>query len=180
MKPNRTLSYVAMALLTLMIVGCLNDDSSRQPKADAVAVLMPTKGNAVDGIVRFAKVEKGLRIMARLNGLTPGLHGFHIHEFGDCRDADAASAGAHFNPDQAPHAGPHDAVRHLGDLGNVEADAAGRATFDMVVSKLTLDGPQGIIGRSVVVHADPDNLTSQPSGGAGARQACGVIGWAEP
>ncbi len=146
----------------------------------AVAELQPTTGNEASGTVEFFTVSEGVRIVAQLQGLT-ARHGFHVHEFGDCSDPDAESAGEHFNPHGTPHGGPDDPPheRHLGDLGNIEADADGRGFYDQIDHVITLEGPDSILGRSVVVHAQEDDLTSQPSGDAGDRIACGVIRQAE-
>ena len=178
MKPNSTLTISVLLVVIFGVWACNEPQPVRQPEADAVAVLIPTEGNNAAGVVRFARVDKGLRVMARITNLSPGLHGFHIHRFGDCRAADAASAGAHFNPHETGHGGLHSNRRHAGDLGNLTADAQGMATVDMVVPLIQLDGPDSVIGRSVIVHADPDDLTSQPTGKSGLRLACGVIGWA--
>jgi len=145
----------------------------------AIAVLHPTAGNKVSGTVTFAPVADGVQVHAEITGLTPGKHGFHVHEFGDCSAADATSAGAHFNPSNQPHAGPDAAARHAGDMGNVEADASGNAKLDYVDHQISLNDAKSAIGRSVVVHAKPDDLKTQPSGDSGARIACGVIGWAK-
>src|SRR5215471_10411564 len=145
-----------------------------------ISVLHPTAGNKVTGTVTFAPAADGVKIHAEIAGLTPGKHGFHIHEFGDCSAADASSAGAHFNPTNQPHAGPDAASRHEGDMGNVEADASGNAKLDYVDHQISLaNDAKSAIGRSVVVHAKPDDLKTQPSGDSGARIACGVIGWAK-
>lgn len=146
----------------------------------AVAVLHPASDSEVRGVVTFTKVEGGVRVVAHIEGLKPGLHGFHVHEFGDCTAPDAGSAGGHFNPTNKPHAGPDDAERHEGDLGNVEADANGVAHYDRVDKEVELNGAHSIVGRAVIVHADPDDLKSQPTGNAGARLACGVVGIAKP
>ncbi|HLP00942.1 MAG TPA: superoxide dismutase family protein [Opitutaceae bacterium] len=145
----------------------------------AVAVLQPTQGNAVRGTVRFTKVDGGVRIVAEISGLTPGLHGFHVHEFGDASSPDGSAAGGHFNPAHAAHGGPTAAERHAGDFGNLEADASGHARLDRVDPALSLEGPHSIIGRGLIVHAAPDDLKTQPTGNAGGRVACGVIGIAK-
>jgi len=112
------------------------------------------------------------------------LHGFHIHEFGDNTNG-CISAGAHFNPHDKVHGAPEDEIRHVGDLGNVEAGVNGVAKVNITDKLLTLSGPLSIIGRSVVVHADPDDLgkggheLSKTTGNAGGRSACGVIGVAK-
>jgi Cu-Zn family superoxide dismutase len=146
----------------------------------AVAVLHPTAGNKVSGTVTFTEVADGVQVRAEITGLIPGNHGFHVHEFGDCSAADATSAGAHFNPTKQPHAGPDAPERHVGDMGNVEADASGKATLEYVDHQISLTNDQrSVIGRSVVVHAKADDLKSQPAGDSGARVACGVIGRAK-
>ena len=145
-----------------------------------ISVLHPTAGNKVSGTVTFTSVTDGVQVHAEIAGLTPGKHGFHVHEFGDCSAADASSAGAHFNPTNQPHAGPDAVARHEGDMGNVEADASGNAKLDYVDHQISLaNDAKSAIGRSVVVHAKPDDLKTQPSGDSGARIACGVIGWAK-
>lgn len=141
----------------------------------AFAEIHPTKGNTVKGRVEFQKVEQGVRVSAHLTGLPPGVHGFHIHEKGDCDAPDASSAGGHFNPTQEPHAGPEELKRHLGDLGNIEANAQGEAVYDRIDKKITFIGSESIIGRSVIIHKDQDDYKTQPTGNAGARLGCGVI-----
>jgi Cu-Zn family superoxide dismutase len=146
----------------------------------AICVIHPLGGSSVAGKVVFTQARGGVEVNAEITGLAPGEHGFHVHEFGDCTMADGTCAGAHFNPSGAPHGGPDDDRRHAGDLGNVKADASGKATYKRVDKMLSLNGPSSIIGRSIIVHADPDDLKSQPSGNAGARVGCGVIGIADP
>lgn len=141
----------------------------------AYADLHPTAGNKVEGRVVFQKVDQGVKVVAHISGLTPGLHGFHIHEKGDCSAPDGSSAGGHFNPDNKPHGSPESATRHVGDLGNIVANEKGEAVLERVDSLLQLEGPSSIIGRAVVVHADPDDFTTQPTGNAGKRLSCGVI-----
>jgi superoxide dismutase, Cu-Zn family len=139
------------------------------------ATLEPTQGNQVRGTVTFDSAEGGVRMTLSLEGLPPGEHGFHVHENGDCSAPDGSSAGAHFNPAQHPHAGPEAAQRHAGDLGNITADASGKAQVSRTFPGTQLEGEQGITGRAVIVHAQPDDFTTQPTGNAGARLACGVI-----
>jgi Cu-Zn family superoxide dismutase len=146
------------------------------PVTRAVATLSPTKDSKVSGEVSFTKVEGGVHVVAHLGGLTAGAHGFHIHEFGDCSAPDGTAAGGHFNPRAQKHAGPKDAERHEGDLGNIEAGADGNASLDVVDKGLSLEGADGIVGRGVIVHANADDLKTQPTGNAGGRVACGVVG----
>ncbi len=148
-----------------------------------VAVIYPTKGNKARGVVRFFQRDDGkVKVVAEVEGLQPnGKHGFHIHEYGDCSALDAASAGGHYNPEGYPHAGPDAEKRHAGDLGNLVADEQGRAHYELVVDNITVDGTRNpILGRAVIVHEKPDDLVTQPTGNAGARIGCGVIGVGNP
>lgn len=142
----------------------------------AVAVLHPTDGHDVHGVVTFERSGDGVTVTADVRGLAPGSHGFHVHQHGDCSAPDGASAGGHFNPTGHDHGGPGSVVRHVGDLGNIVADAEGNAHLVLTDSHLSLDGSNSIIGRGLIVHASEDDLTSQPTGAAGARVACAVIG----
>ena len=148
----------------------------------AVALVEPTRDSTVHGTVTFERTDTGVRVVADLSGLPPGsTHGFHIHEFGDCTGPDATTAGDHFAPEGHPHGSPWAPPRHAGDLGNVTADGSGRAHLDLTVDNFTVSsGRSMILGRSVIVHAQPDDFTTQPSGAAGPRLACGVIGAAPP
>lgn len=156
-------------------VGTGMGDDMTQMDQTATAELSPTEGNNVSGTVTFTSLNGAVRVEADIEHLAPGSHGFHIHETGDCSAPDASSAGGHFNPEGAPHGAPTDSVRHVGDLGNIESGADSTATYSRVDSVLTLSGANSIIDRAVVVHEGEDDLTSQPSGDAGARVACGVI-----
>jgi superoxide dismutase, Cu-Zn family len=145
----------------------------------AVAVVRPTQGNNAEGTVWFTAGPGGVTVKAALKGLAAGSHGFHVHEFGDCTAPDATSAGGHFNPKGNPHGAPTDAARHAGDLGNVQASSDGTATLEWTDPSMKLDGSDGVIGHAMVVHANPDDLKTQPTGNAGGRVACGVIGVAK-
>jgi Cu-Zn family superoxide dismutase len=146
----------------------------------AVAVLQPGKDSKVAGTVHFRQEVGAVHVTGALTGLTAGNHGFHIHEFGDCTAADFTSAGGHFNPAGNPHGGPKDAKRHEGDMGNIEATPDGNGTIDYVDPELRFGGAQSIVGRGVIVHANPDDFKTQPTGNAGGRVACGAIGIAKP
>ena len=180
MNLKALLAGVVLAMFAALIALAQTPPAKSPASLKAIAMLHPTAGNKVRGTVTFAPVADGVQVRAELTGLTPGKHGFHIHEFGDCSAADGSSAGAHFNPTNQPHAGPDTAARHEGDMGYVEADASGKAKLDYVDHQISLsNGAESAIGRSVVVHAKPDDLKTQPSGDSGARIACGVIGWAK-
>jgi|EndMetStandDraft_5_1072996.scaffolds.fasta_scaffold16334_1 superoxide dismutase, Cu-Zn family len=147
--------------------------------AAAYAKLMPTKDSTARGEVTFTPEEadgkKGVRVTASFTGLQMGEHGFHIHEKGDCSAPDGASAGGHFNPATKPHAARDAAERHTGDLGNLKADPYGMARANFVDTVLALDGPNSIVGKAVIIHQNADDFTTQPTGNAGGRLACGVI-----
>ena len=140
----------------------------------AAANLEPKSGSRVTGTVTFTKMGNEVQVVADIQNLTPGKHGFHIHEKGDCSAPDAMSAGPHFNPTHQHHDGTTGTKRHVGDFGNVEADASGKGHLEWK-GKLDLSGPNSIIGKSVIVHEKEDDLKTDPTGNSGARFACGVI-----
>ena len=148
--------------------------------AKAQAVLAPTAGNQVRGVVTFTADGDKVRVVADVTGLPPGsIHGFHVHELGDCSAGDASSAGGHYNPTGHQHSGPP-MPRHAGDLGNLQADSEGKAHLDLVVDNMAIGcGPAMILGRGVIVHSGSDDLKTQPTGNSGSRVACGVIGVAK-
>jgi Cu-Zn family superoxide dismutase len=177
MKRN-LFSDVVLMVAAILFVGLLST-SAQEPKK-AIAVLHPASGSQVMGTVTFTKMDDGVQMVADVTGLTPGKHGFHIHEFGDCSTPDATSAGGHFNPTHKPHGAPDAAERHVGDLGNLEADASGKAHLEWKDKVLKFTGENSILGHALIVHEKEDDLKSQPVGNAGGRLACGVIGVAKP
>ena len=155
-------------------LGCSEDEPTASEATQASTLINPTEGNEAQGTVEFTQEVDGVRVIASLTGLTEGDHGFHIHEKGDCSAADGTSAGGHFNPFGTAHGAPDATERHVGDLGNITADASGDAAYNRLDTHLDLDGANSIIGLAVIVHALPDDF-SQPTGAAGARVGCGVI-----
>lgn len=142
----------------------------------AQAVLKTIKGSKLKGIIHFSEGDGEMKIETMVEGIKPGPHGFHIHEKGDCSAADFSSAGGHFNPTKGSHAGHDGHGRHVGDMGNLIADNKSKAITTLVIKGMTMKpGPESIIGKAVVIHADQDDLKSQPAGNSGARIACGVI-----
>ena len=172
---GRLAAVAVLAAVVLTWAGCT--ETLLGPKTDkAVAVIHPTMGNAVAGTVTFTNESGRVRVEAIVTGLSPGDHGFHIHEFGDCSGGDGKTAGGHFNPTGSDHGGPESAERHAGDLGNITANANGHASMNRLDEVVTLQGDHSILGRGVIVHAGADDFTTQPTGAAGARVGCGVIG----
>lgn len=172
-------TLLSACVLTLNFSGLFAAEQIEAPtvarSVKASCILHPTQGNKVEGVVTFTKVEDGVKIVAEVSNLTPGSHGFHIHEFGDCSAPDGSSAGGHFNPKKTQHGAPDAHERHAGDLGNLVADKQGNAHYERIDKVIELEGTDTIIGRSVVVHASEDDFKTQPTGNAGGRVACGVI-----
>jgi len=164
---------VALAASAVLATGC-----SSMPGAgpSATAELSPTQGNTARGSVTFTQSGDRVKIVASLSGLPAGAHGFHVHEKGDCSAADAMSAGGHFNPSGKPHGHYESGERHAGDMPSIVADASGNATLTVTLDAMAVGaGAADIVGKSVIVHKDPDDYKTQPTGNSGARLACGVI-----
>jgi Cu-Zn family superoxide dismutase len=142
----------------------------------AVANLEATKGNSVTGRVTFSQEGDGVHVNASVSGLPPNSeHGFHVHEKGDCSSGDGMSAGGHFNPDGKPH-GPQFGEHHAGDMPSLVADAYGNAAASFVLKGVTVGGGGAdLVGRGLIVHRDPDDFKTQPTGNSGPRLACAVI-----
>jgi superoxide dismutase, Cu-Zn family len=193
MSISMKMSLLLLAAGSLIVTGGCREREPRQPPVpraqetaetraeeplQATVRLEPTENSQVRGTATFTQIPEGVRISAEVQGLEgPGKFGFHVHEFGDCSAPDASSAGGHFNPAGTPHGGPDDPPdqRHAGDLGNIEAGADGMARYERVDQVIQLDGPDSIIGRSLVVHVHEDDLETDPTGESGPRLACGVI-----
>ena len=163
--------FALSAVAAVLLAGCATPASGPSAGAD----LQARSGSAVTGTVGFVETNGRLRIEARVAGLTPGEHGFHVHEVGDCSAPDASSAKGHFNPGSRAHGHFGNDEHHGGDLPNLLANAQGEAVYSAELSGLGLNTPAGVIGRSVVIHADADDYKSQPAGNSGKRIACGVI-----
>jgi Cu-Zn family superoxide dismutase len=145
--------------------------------AKATANLEPTKGSNVRGTVNFVETGSKVRVTANITGLRPnGEFGFHIHEAGDCSSGDGMSAKGHFNPYGKPHGHPGSPERHAGDMPSLRSDASGNASVTADVDIITVaPGPASVVGRGLIVHVQPDDYKTQPTGNAGARSACAVI-----
>lgn len=173
MKP---IVYLATAGFAALLSTSALAQDAKPDIEKAIAVLQATQGNKVAGSITFTKVDGGIKVEGEVTGLTPGKHGFHVHQFGDVSSTDGSSAGGHFNPGGHKHGAPDADERHAGDFGNIEADAAGKAKVDFVDKKISFEGAASILGRGLVVHAKADDLKTQPTGDAGGRVAVAVIG----
>ncbi|MFN4118186.1 superoxide dismutase family protein [Acidovorax sp.] len=172
-QPFSPLLMLSSAVAALALSGC----ASHLEGYRAVAKLEPTRGNTTHGTVTFVQRGDHVRVHGEIRGLKPNAeHGFHIHEKGDCSSGDGMSAGGHFNPTTKPH-GHHGAgEHHAGDLPSLKADKYGVAAFSFVSKTISVQGPvTDVIGRGLIVHRDPDDYTTQPTGNAGPRLACAVI-----
>jgi Cu-Zn family superoxide dismutase len=176
MKLNKTAAATPSLLLcTFLLVATAqaadSTGASTGPGAtSAHAELTPASGSEVHARARLTPMAGGVHLELDAQGLKPGVHGFHIHEVGDCSAPDASSAKGHFNPAGAAHG------HHAGDLPDLSTDASGNGRVLADLAGLSLEaGPGGILGRALVIHADPDDHASQPAGNAGKRVACGVI-----
>ncbi len=184
-RARTTLSAIGAVLLgATLVAGCETTSTpsasaaaeSRAAPVTAMAQLKPTQGSTTAGTVWFT--QQGLRVNVRVqvSGLAPNQeHGFHVHEKGDCSSPDGMSTGGHFNPGGQPH-GPQGAPHHGGDMPSLKADASGNAQASFQIEGVSVaTGIDGLLGRGVIVHAKPDDYTTQPTGNSGARIACGVI-----
>ena len=165
---------LAISTLAGLLAACFALGAQAQT---ASATLAPTAGNTAAGTVTFTQKGDKVTVNAKVTGLAPGGHGFHIHEKGDCSAPDAMSAAGHFNPGGKPHGAPDAPDHHAGDMPMLQADASGNATLTTDLSGVSIgSGAADIVGKAVIVHKDADDYKTQPTGNSGARVACGVIG----
>ena len=159
--------------ISLLILG----SCATTMRPTASATLASTSGSTAMGTVKFVQLADGsVQVTADLSGVPQGVHGFHIHEKGDCGN-NAMNSGGHFNPTGMIHGAPDAVSHHAGDFGNVTADANGEVHIRFTTHSISLTAGDvtNPIGHAVVLHASPDDLVSQPAGNAGARIACGVV-----
>lgn len=167
---NHLLAPIAAALL---LGACASTPSGPR----AVAQLQSTTGNTASGTVSFVQSGDKVLVSGEIRGLKPGAeHGFHVHEKGDCSSGDGMSAGGHFNPTGQPHGNHADMGHHAGDVPSLKADASGVAKFSFESKTISVgSGATDIVGKGLIVHRDPDDYKTQPTGNAGPRLACAVI-----
>lgn len=169
---------LVLAVAAMALTACPKKKEEKKPEVmKAGANVEARSGSKVSGTVVFETSGDGrLKMTLNLQGLTPGDHGVHIHETGDCSAPDAASAGAHFNPESTTHGAPGSAAHHAGDLGNINANANGTGAMSVAVGGLSLnDKKTSVVGKAIIVHEKADDMTTQPGGGAAGRIGCAVI-----
>jgi Cu-Zn family superoxide dismutase len=179
---------VSLAATALVACGGTKKEEKAPPKEEpkaagpaAFAEIKPASGSDVKGVITFVQEGNDLKITADISGAKPGKHGIHIHEKGDCSAPDASSAGGHFNPTSEEHGGPMAAQHPAGDLGNIEVGEDGKGHLELKTRALRVPtADNSVVGHAIIVHANEDDLTSQPAGNAGDRIACGVIEAGEP
>lgn len=143
--------------------------------AQAVALLRTPDGADV-GRATATEVGGGLRVTVDVHGMTAGRHGAHIHTVGRCDGPDFATAGGHWNPTAMKHGAMNPAGPHMGDLPNLDVAGDGHGTVGLTLPGATMAGLLDADGAAFVVHAQADDLMTDPSGNSGARVACGVFG----
>jgi len=176
-KGELTMNHLRGSVLTLAACLVAVAPALAEPSAHvATAKLSGVDGSALTGTVTFTEGEEGVTIVADVENAPPGRHGFHLHAKGDCSAADFTSTGGHFNPTEVEHGAPDAAVHHAGDFGNLTVGEDGKGHLELTSSMLTVaDGPDTVVGRGLILHAGEDDLTTQPTGAAGARIGCGVV-----
>jgi Cu-Zn family superoxide dismutase len=200
---NRNYALAASIIASGMAWGCTNNGQNhtaanspapgaqtQSPNYAAVAAAEAAKEavaqihgagdthDKIHGTATFTAVDKGLKVVVDVDGLTPGKHGIHIHEKADLSDPKLMSVGGHFNPEGAEHhhAGLDDTKRHAGDLGNITVDSNGHGHLDAMTDALSIEGKNGVVGHSIIIHEKEDDLkTQQPPGNAGGRVAGGAV-----
>ena len=194
-------TLILIAFVTLGAVSCKNDKKTDDMNADGtemqsdsldtqnntmsdetkkITVTLESKSDSkAEGSVVFTQENGEVKMTAVFSGLNPGTHAIHLHENADCSAADGTSAGGHWNPTNQKHGKWDDAEGyHRGDIGNFEADDNGNGTITFTTDEWCIgcdDDTMNIIGKGIIVHEGADDFTSQPSGDAGARVACGGI-----
>lgn len=159
-------------LLSSLFLLSLPALAAQKVQADLSSATM----KSLNGKLEAEHTAKGIKVTALVNGLKPGsTHGFHIHENGECKGPDYKSAGGHLNPNKGDHSAPEKKSSHLGDLGNLKADANGIAETEVLIPFDKVKDLNGIVGKAVIIHTSADDLKTQPTGNSGDRIACGVI-----
>ena len=166
------LKILVTIMLALVVVACAPTEQIKP----VLVMMEPKSDSTATGVIALSQTNDLVTIKIDMTGVSPGMHGFHIHEKGNCSPANASAAGGHFNPSNMTHGNPAGVTRHAGDQLSLEANAQGEIRTIITTEAITLNtGQNSIAGKSFVLHADPDDYTTQPAGNSGKRIACGVI-----
>lgn len=168
---------LSIAVIIVVIIGCKTSITSN-PDKKLVIAFEPKSDSHVSGNATFTEKNEKVTLVAKLAGLKPGIHAIHIHEKSDCTAADGSSAGGHWNPTFKKHGKLGEGESHKGDIGNFTTDEFGNGTITLTTDEWCIgceDATKNILGKSLIVHQDPDDYISQPTGNAGARVACSAI-----
>ena len=186
MKKNLFTSLLFLISISLILVGCerMQDQVgvlSTPSATQAIATISPKSDSGVTGTAIFTQNGDVITLTIEIQNATPGLHGVHIHEYGDCSSPDGKSAGGHWNPTDVAHGKWGEGEFHLGDIGNINVGEDGMGSIELATDlwEIGTGADIDVVGKSIIVHADADDFISQPSGNAGARIGCGVIVLAE-
>ena len=171
---------VAVAALAVCVAGATGDKRKAGAKTAAPgaakAAIEPRSGSSLNGSATFTEKDGRVELVVDVTGAPPGQHAVHLHEKGDCSAPDATSAGGHFNPDNSPHGAPDAEHHHAGDFGNMTVGEDGKGHLSISTDRLTVKpGPNSVVGHAIIVHANADDMTTQPTGNAGGRIGCGVV-----
>lgn len=191
----RTMTFVSALAIALLgaVTGTVAQEASpaASPLAGAIDVpLVDVDGQEVGQATLTEAADESVAVEVSAEGLAPGEHGLHVHEVGICDpagDEPFSSAGDHYNPTGATHGGspmmemtdaaatPGAATGHAGDLGNIVVDDAGTAQLQITTDRFRFAELSDADGSALVIHADPDDLQTDPAGNSGGRIVCGVI-----
>lgn len=184
MKKNYIMNRISTVILlcaavSIVFAGCEHIEKvvSTSQSKKASAIINPSSGSAVSGTATFTQIGQKVRLRIQVENVSPGEHGVHIHENGDCSAPDGKSAGGHWNPTDVDHGKWGEGEFHLGDIGNIMVGEDGTGSIELVTDlwEIGTGSDVDVVGKGIIVHADPDDFVSQPSGNAGARIGCGVI-----
>ena len=170
-------TVLILGIVLAVLIGC-KTNTAINPATKLVIAFQPKSNSTVMGTATFVEKNGKVTLVAKLTGLTPGVHAIHIHEKSDCSAADGSSAGGHWNPTFKKHGKLGEGEAHKGDIGNFNADEKGNGTITFASNEWSIgsaDETKNILGKSLIVHQGADDYVSQPAGNAGDRVACSAI-----
>ncbi len=165
-------------LYSLFLILVLTTITACEKTIEANAIIEAKSDSDTSGSVNFSEINGIVTMTANISGLSAGNHAIHIHAIGDCSAADGTSAGGHWNPTNVDHGKWGQNPFHIGDIGNIVADEDGNGTITRETDLWCIgcdDETKNIVGKAIIIHAGPDDFTSQPAGAAGPRIGCGEI-----